>query len=536
MSRNRLLLDKLASKGGNVTFADALPQSVKDRLGVKQGDSRERRESPQRTDTQASRVHTVIDRGDPRMLAAHLLAGDIAAGEIPSQLREAVLACVQQHHTAVTARTDETIRAQRHALEQANQTARARDESHVQVEGAVDHQRRTAQEMGRQVADLHRDLERSRQTIEELEEALRASRAETLELRGEMVILREEQLGLTEGAIFRSFLDLVNVRVPEWLNEREGLFRKAEFLCTSLEQKAAGANDLLSEVRADVEDAEAAKVDRTFDGDESTWTLYLEKVAQMRRHLAEHVALLLEVQRLSQQRTECTDYYEGLDRKGKELTFTICSVVHVFFLIGEDVWARADVKPELLDSLDPSNRVIRLMMQAIPAEELSEDWMERVDALQSYILEPKKKRSEKKVAAPVPVQIHFFPGRIFMVEPEREVERLVGILLSELQLSGFNTALFPDEITTLLMRSGLSSLVREQLSVQVISALAVLSARGVVSRHPRYVEELRMTSKAYTARDRFCEQYARAELAQVEGGHGELLKGKLKRVMPTTES
>ncbi len=532
-SRNRRLLDRLGRQDASFKLGDALPKAVKEQLGVDPKAPTGKVTPPSLTVGHAARVLSIIEQGDPRMLAAHLLSGDVAVHDIPPRLMQAVLGCVRRHHKAVTDRDDETIRQQREALEALNRAARERDESRASTESDVARQRRTAQEMGRQVGDLHRDLEQARLKIGELEQSLRTSQSEASDLRADLAAAKEEQLGDTEGAIFRRFLDLVNVQVAQWLTDREGLFRKAESLCSRLEERAGQADDLLLEVKACVEDAEAAQVERVFEGDERDWIAFIDKVEQMRRFLSEHSAIIQEVQRLSQQRSECTDAYEGLDRKGKELTFQIHSVVEAFSLIGVDIFARAGLNPDLLDSLGASDRVVKLMMQAIPAQELSEDWTQRIEALQSHILVAKPKRAGKKEPAPEPAQVQFFPGRIFMVEPEREVERLVGILLHELHAAGFTNALFPGEIALLLMRSGLTNLAREPMTSEVTVACQALIGRGLISRHPRFMEDVQITGKAFAARDVFTAQYARVELAQVGGRHGEKLCEKLRRVIPT---
>ncbi|MFA4845907.1 MAG: hypothetical protein WC654_05090, partial [Patescibacteria group bacterium] len=485
---------------------------------------------------EVSRVSALAKRDDPRMIASLLMSGEIEVSQVPAPLYEAVLLHVCALHRAVVARTQETVRCLKLALTQTNQTVRDRDGSHGETLSEIERHRRTAQSLGSQSLKLREELDRQIAKVRKLGEELRIERNETDEMRIQMETLRASQLGTSEGALMRVFLDLVNVQLSEWLGARDTLLGRARFLVKELDAKVREADELLSETKAAIEDAEGTRLDRNFSRDEHAWSTFLDRFNQMRVHRVALDNVHGEISRLTDKRRACATAYDAHKQVGDELSFKVRALVQAFSLVAIDAWERAGLNPKVLDRLEPPIEVVLLMIQAVPVPRLDGEWRTRADALQAHILSPRTTRSSKQTPCvdPQTEAIHFFPGSIFMVEPEREVERLVCLVLEEAQLCGIKTPLLYDEIASFIQRAGLSSKPHRELMQDVGTACSVLLKRGVVSQREREIEGVTRHARAFLACEPQCSKEANNQLAQVEGGRGALLKARIARMLQNT--
>lgn len=498
-------------------------------LGFKLGDAL----SPdQRRRLQASppapQVASVHAQGDPRVIASHLLQGELDVREVPSGLLGDVLAAAGSIHQAVLSRNEETIRSLREALKGSNAVSRDRDEAQASLQAQIDRHRRSAQELGRTNLALREEMDGLSEREGTAARGLAQARQHIVELEDQVRELTAAQMGIAEGSMLRRFLELVSTDLPAWLGRRDLLLDRASRYKRELDQKVAEADAVLLDLKAAIENAQEARMDRVFSSDEPSWAKYLACCDVVRTHQRTHAALVRELELLAQRRRECADAYEQINRDGDALRHGIHAFVHTFHLIGVDIWERAGLSSGILERFEPPAEVIPLMVQAIPVRPLDSAYAQLMDELFAHVVASPQNRPRPQAApAPKSPVVQFFPGSIFLVEPEREVERLTCLVLVSAHEAGVKRPMFPNEIAVLIVRASLSSNLRQELITRVAIACQQLLARGIVFRQMREVELMRKRLPAFHARVPHGIQEARLIFTQVAGGQGDELKKKI---------
>lgn len=479
----------------------------------------------------AVQVASIHAGEDPRVIASHLLQGELDVREVPSGLLGDVLAAVGSIHQAVLSRNEETIRSLRDALKGSNAVSRDRDGAQASLQAEIDRHRRSAQELGRTNLALREEMDGLREREATAMRGLAEARQRIIELEDQVRELTAIQMGTAEGAMLRRFLELASTELPAWLGRRDLLLDRARRYTTELDQKVAEADGILLDLKAAIENAQEARMDRAFAQDESSWAKYLVCCDVIRTHQRIHAALVAELELLASRRRECADAYEQIKRDGDALRHGIHAFVHTFHLIGVDIWERSGLSSGILERFELPAEVILLMVQAIPVRPLDPVYVQLMDELFAHVLVAPQKRPRAQTApAPKPPVVQFFPGSIFLVEPEREVERLTCLILASAHEAGVKRPLFPDEIAMLILRASLCADPKRELTTRVATACQQLLARGIVSRQMREVELMKNRLPAFHARIPHGIQEARLIFTQVAGGQGDELKKKIARL------
>jgi hypothetical protein len=502
------------SSSSGFTLGESIPKSMEDRL---RGVSSSQRGTPLKT-------------ADPRILAGQLLRGEIKVGEIPAGVLTDILMAIGSVHRAILSRNEETILSLREALKGSNEMSRGRDEVQASSTADIERHRHAAQELGRTNLVLRGQVDELRGKAQVAEDALANARGQIQELESQLRDLTVTQLGVVEGSLQRRFLDLVSTELPGWLGKRDQVLVRARYYTKEFDQKVEEADNLRRDLIAAIEDAEAARTDRVFATDETGWAKYLaccEEVTKLREVFD---AVTGEIGRIVQRRRAVADTYEPLKREGEQLFYTIQSLAHAFHLVNVNIWERVDVPVSVLGRFEPPAEVVIHMVLTVPIPTLDEEYQERMKELFVHVLASRVPQGKVKTSSTTSASVQFFPGSIFLVEPEREVERLTCLVLIAALEAGAKQALFPDEIAVTLLRAGLSNEDKRKLISTVATACQGLLARGVVTRHSRSVEGLKMSAWAYQARSFEGASESRLLLTQVSGGHGAQLKQKIARL------
>lgn len=499
------------------TLGDMIPKTVGDRL----------------RGTAPTQQIMPLKGQDPRVLAGRLLNGEIKVGELPAGMLGDVLAAMGPVHQAIIARNEETVRSLRDALKGSNEVSRSRDEVQASAQAEIDRHRRQAQDLGRTNLTLREQLDQLRVQMQIAQGERAKAQQQVLELEGQVRDLTAMQLGIAEGKLQRRFVDLVSTDLPAWLGRRDQLLSRARHYSTDLDNKVEEADGQRMELIAMIENAEEARLDRAFGADEAAWAKYLACCDQVGTHRKAFEQTLGEVERINERRRSCRDDYSAIEKEGQTLFHSITSLVHAFHLVGVDIWERAAVPSTVLERFELPTEVVLLMVQNIPVRLLDPDYQERMDALFSHVLKAPEPRV-KKASLPEPskpsAHVQFFPGSIFLVEPEREVERLTCLVLARAREAGARQALLPDEIAALLLRASLSNRSKRELASLVTKACQSLIGRGVLQRQLRQLPGMKNSAPAFRARNPECANEARLLLSQVSGGCAEQLNEKIARL------
>lgn len=506
------------AQGASFKLGDALGQDQKERLGVRSPDP-----------IPAGKGH------DPRVIASQLLNGELKVGGIPAGMVVLVLDAAALIHRAVVARSEETVRSLRSAIEASNAVSRGRDEAQVRWSDEVERHRRTAQEQGRVNLALRAELDRARAAEQESAQQLSFAREQIEELERQAHELRSAQAGIVEGKLQRRFTELVSTDLPSWLASRDQILARARHFTNELTAKIEQLEGALSELRWAIHKAEDSRIDRVFAKDSRAWEDYLACCEAVRGHQREHDSLAQEAERLFRRRQECATSYETLRSQGEQLAYNIRAVAMSFRQIDVDAWERVGVSENVLQRFDPPAEVIVLMLRSIPLPTLEAEYKARRDALFSHVLEPRGEPARAAVAnEKPPAEVHFLSGSIFMVEPERELERLVYLILCGAHEAGVRQYLLVEEIATLLLRARLTGLAKRELMRLVSDACLALLSRNLVSRSRRSVEGFKDGLPTFRVNESQGLSEAGLLLSQVNGGHADQLKARIARVFPKT--
>ncbi|KKW31203.1 MAG: hypothetical protein UY76_C0064G0002 [Candidatus Uhrbacteria bacterium GW2011_GWA2_52_8d] len=241
--------------------------------------------------------------------------------------------------------------------------------------------------------------------------------------------------------------------------------------------------------------------------------------------------------RLKQRQSELVDAYRAHGKKGEDLRQRLVILTGAMRLIGEDVWALARLDPEIQRQFIPTQEVLPLLIDQAPAQELGRSWRRRYDDLQSHVLEPGVARGVRKRTAEAiprqPVEVCFLPGSIFETDQERELQSLIAIFLLGAFTKGHQDPIMPDEIVRLLSRACLlpPSAADEQIRT-VKAACRLLVDRGVVGKKQVQHRQLGRFVDGYVIKPNQARSYVDLALSQVSGGHGEVLREQIRRVIP----
>ncbi|GEM_PF-4925602 len=370
----------------------------------------------------------------------------------------------------------------------------------------------TLDEMGRELEAAQEDLAHARE------------RLATAEHQAEGVRLRER------------FVRLVDVEIPEWVDARAALMRQLgrliEMSNALMDENARKRLDL----ETVVDECEEARANKALRSDLPRWEAYLEKAREARTLLDSWDDQRRRFESIVEERDRLEKKDRTLKQKAETIRRGIQRFVAVYAQIDLDLWSLTGCTATHVDLLFTGEPQVLWFAGDLQLRPVEDDWARRVEELtRGAILPPPPppKQVHSRVAAvaqPKAAEVALLPGAIFLTQPELELERLCLILV-HLRDTGGNKGI-ASQITygKAILGARLTRMSIEQgFYGKVIEALDALNKRGSIARKKR-MDGGRMIGYLYV---QTAHTKSRAEdaLAQVQGGHGDVLLERLRHAL-----